>query len=46
MSFENVATGSGHSLVGEHLAPVPGRRIRHTETLDDPNMPGTTETKV
>ena len=41
MSFTNLGTGSSHSFGGEYLELVPGKRIRHTDVFDDPNLPGT-----
>ncbi|WP_243323778.1 SRPBCC family protein [Geothrix sp. SG200] len=46
MSFTNFGTGSNHSFGGEYLELVPGARIRHTDTFDDPNLPGTMETAI
>jgi uncharacterized protein YndB with AHSA1/START domain len=39
MSFTNFTTGGGHTFGGEYLELVPGRRIRHTDAFDDPNLP-------
>lgn len=41
MSFTNFASGSTHSFGGEYLELVPNERIRHTDSFDDPNLPGT-----
>ena len=41
MSFTNFTTMSSHSFGGTWLELVPGERIRHTDTFDDPNLPGT-----
>ncbi|WP_243317332.1 SRPBCC family protein [Geothrix paludis] len=46
MTFTNFGTGSSHSFGGEYLELVPGARIRHTDTFDDPNLPGTMETTI
>ncbi|WP_243384871.1 SRPBCC family protein [Geothrix alkalitolerans] len=46
MSFTNFGTGQSHSFGGEYLELVPGARIRHTDTFDDPNLPGTMETAI
>ncbi|HVC19809.1 MAG TPA: SRPBCC family protein [Vicinamibacterales bacterium] len=46
MSFRNFTTGSSHSFGGEYLELVPGKRIRHTDKFDDPNMPGEMEITV
>jgi uncharacterized protein YndB with AHSA1/START domain len=40
MSFTNLGTGQSHSFGGEYLELVPDERIRHTDTFDDPNLPG------
>jgi uncharacterized protein YndB with AHSA1/START domain len=40
MSFTNFGTGHSHSFGGEYLELVPGKKIRHTDKFDDPNMPG------
>ncbi len=40
MSFTNFSTGKSESFGGKFLELVPGARIRHTDTFDDPNMPG------
>ena len=46
MSFTNFSTGSSHSFGGEYLDLVPGERIRHTDTFDNPNLPGTMQTTI
>jgi uncharacterized protein YndB with AHSA1/START domain len=46
MSFTNFTSGNSHSFGGEYLELVPNERIRHTDTFDDPNLPGTMETTV
>lgn len=40
MSFTNFASGHSHSFGGTWLELVPNERIRHTDTFDDPNLPG------
>jgi uncharacterized protein YndB with AHSA1/START domain len=40
MSFTNLGTGDGHTFGGTYLELKPGRRIRHTDVFDDPNLPG------
>lgn len=40
MSFTNFSTGRSHSFGGEYLELVPHRRIRYSDTFDDPNLPG------
>jgi len=46
MSFTNFSSGHSHSFGGEYLELVPNERIRHTDTFDDPNLPGTMQTTV
>ena len=40
MSFMHLDSGQSHSFGGEYLELVPGKRIRHTDRFDDPNLPG------
>ena len=40
MSFTNFGTGSGHSFGGRYLELEPGKRIRYTDSFDDPGLPG------
>jgi uncharacterized protein YndB with AHSA1/START domain len=40
MSFTNFTTGKSHSFGGTYTELVPNERIRHTDTFDDPNLPG------
>lgn len=40
MSFRNFTTGNSHSFGGKYLELVPNEKIRHTDTFDDPNLPG------
>jgi len=46
MSFTNFTTGQSHSFGGEYVELVPYERIRHTDTFDDPNLPGVMKTTV
>ena len=46
MSFTNFSTGHGHSFGGRYLDLVPNERIRHTDSFDDPNLPGEMQTTV
>ena len=46
MSFTNFSTGHSHSFGGKYLELVPNERIRHTDSFDDPNLPGEMETTV
>lgn len=40
MSFRNFTTGHSHSFGGTYLELVPNERIRHTDSFDDPGLPG------
>ena len=40
MSFTNFTTGNGHSFGGTYLELEPGKRIRHDDRFEDPNLPG------
>ncbi len=40
MSFTNFGTGSSHSFTVKYVELVPNERIRHTDTFDDPGLPG------
>ena len=46
MSFTNFTTGRSHAFGGEYLELVPHERIRHTDTFDDPNLPGEMQTTI
>jgi uncharacterized protein YndB with AHSA1/START domain len=46
MSFCNLGTGASHGFGGEYLELVPHQRIRHTDSFDDPNLPGTMVTTI
>jgi uncharacterized protein YndB with AHSA1/START domain len=46
MSFTNFTTGASHSFGGRYLELVPHDRIRHTDTFDDPNLPGEMQVTV
>jgi len=46
MSFTHFGSGHSHSFGGEFLELVPHERIRHTDTFDDPNLPGTMQTTI
>lgn len=40
MSFTNFSTGGTHSFTVKYTELVASQRIRHTDTFDDPNLPG------
>ncbi len=46
MSFTNFSTTHGHSFGGTYLELKPGARIRHTDSFDDPNLPGEMVTTI
>lgn len=46
MSFINFSTGNGHSFGGRFLEIKPNEFIKHTDTFDDPNLPGEMTTSV
>ena len=46
MSFTLLKNGQTHSFGGTFLELVPGERLRHTDTFDDPNLPGEMVTTV
>src|SRR4051812_23960287 len=46
MSFTNFTNRQSHSFGGEFLELVPNERIRHTDTFDDPNLPGRMTTTI
>ena len=46
MSFTNFTSGNSHAFGGEYLELVPNERIRHTDSFDDPNLPGTMQTTI
>jgi uncharacterized protein YndB with AHSA1/START domain len=46
MSFINFSTGNGHSFGGKFLELKPNEFIKHTDTFDDPNLPGEMITSI
>lgn len=40
MSFTNFTTGKSHSFGGVYKEMTPGKRLRYTDSFDDPNLPG------
>ena len=46
MSFRNFTTGQSHSFGGKYLELVPNKRLRYTDTFDDPNLPGEMQVTV
>jgi len=46
MSFTNFSSGHAHTFGGTYLELVPDERICHTDTFDDPNLPGEMRTTI
>ena len=46
MSFTNFGNGQSHSFGGSYVELVPGEKIVHTDSFDDPNMPGEMRTTI
>ena len=46
MTFTNFSSGNSHSFGGTFVELVPNERIRHTDTFDDPNLPGEMQTTI
>ena len=46
MQFTNFSNGQSHAFGGEDLELVPGERIVHTDSFDDPNLPGEMRTTI
>lgn len=46
MSFTNFTTEQSHAFGGAYLELVPNERICHSDTFDDPNLPGTMKTTI
>jgi uncharacterized protein YndB with AHSA1/START domain len=46
MSFTNFTTGKSHSFGGKYVELLPYERIKHTDTFDDPNLPGEMQTTI
>ena len=46
MSFTNFSTQHSQSFGGEYLELVQDKLIRHTDTFDDANLPGTMQTTI
>jgi uncharacterized protein YndB with AHSA1/START domain len=40
MSFTNFTSGNSHSFAAKYTELKPNELIRHTDTFDDPNLPG------
>lgn len=40
MWFTNLSNGESHSFGGTYTELIPNERICHTDTFDDPNLPG------
>ena len=46
MSFQNFSSGASHAFGGTYLELEPDRRLRYTDTFEDPQLPGTLEVTV
>lgn len=46
MSFTNFTTGKSQSFGGEYLEMMPHERIRYSDRIDDPNLPGEMQTTL
>lgn len=46
MAFTNFSSGHSHSFGGSYLELAPNERIRHTDSFDDPNLPGEMVTTI
>ena len=46
MTFTHMSNGQRHSFGGTFVEFVPGERLRHTDTFDDPNLPGLMVTTI
>ena len=46
MSFTNFGSGNSHSFAGSYVELIPGEKIVHTDSFDDPNMPGEMTTTI
>ena len=46
MKFTNFSNGQSHAFGGTYLELVPGERIVHTDSFDDPNLPGEMRTTI
>lgn len=46
MSFTNFGTGHSHSFTVRYIELVENERIRHTDTFDDPNLPGEMQVEI
>jgi len=46
MSFTNISNGQSHSFGGTYLAFLPGEVLSHTDSFDDPGLPGQMVTRI
>lgn len=46
MHFTHMGNGQSHAFGGQYLELVPGERIVHTDSFDDPNLPGEMRTTI
>jgi len=46
MSFTNFSNGQSHSFGGRYVELIQNEKIVHTDTFDDPNLPGEMQTTI
>lgn len=46
MSFTHLASGQSHAFGGSYLELVPNQRIKHSDSFDDPGLPGAMITTI
>lgn len=46
MSFTNISKGQSHSFGGTYLEFLPGEVLSHTDSFDDPGLPGQMVTRI
>ena len=46
MSFTNISNGQSHSFGGTYLEFLPGEVLSHTDSFDDPGLPGQMVTRI
>ncbi len=46
MAFTNFNTGQTHAFGGTYIEIIPNQLIRHTDSFEDPNLPGTMQATI
>lgn len=46
MAFTNFGTGQTHAFGGTYIEIIPNQLIRHTDSFEDPNLPGTMQNTI